>query len=72
MRLAHFRFIGWDLTLDKDGDPVLIEFNLSPGTICGQLSTCTPIFGDMTDRVLEDFFFERSLENTQKQGLLLQ
>ena len=71
-RLARFRYIGWDLTLDRDGEPVLIEINLAPGIMCGQISICTPAFGDMTDRVLEDFFFERSLEDVQTQGLLAQ
>lgn len=71
-RIAHFRFAGWDLTLDRDGDPVLIEVNFSPGPFGGQLGACTPMFGDMTDRVLEDYFFERSLEKTQMQGLLVQ
>ena len=71
-RLARFRYIGWDLTLDRDGEPVLIEINLSPGILCGQVSICAPVFGDMTDRILEDFFFERSLENVQTQGLLVQ
>lgn len=71
-RLARFRYIGWDITLDRDGEPVLIEINLAPGILCGQVSICTPAFGDMTDRVLEDFFFERSLEKVQMQGLLVQ
>lgn len=71
-RIARFRFIGWDFTLDRDGDPVLIELNLSPGQLSGQLSTCSPMFGDMTERLLEDFFLERSLEKVQTQGLLVQ
>ena len=66
-RLGQFRWIGWDLTVDEDGDPLLIEFNTEPGDsaqrVCGR-----PLFGDMTDRVLEDYFFDRSLESFQRRG----
>lgn len=71
-RLPHFRYIGWDFTVDKEGDPLMIEMNFSPGYVHGQVATCTPMFGDMTDRVLEDFFITRTLEKNQCQGLLVQ
>lgn len=60
-RLAHFRYIGWDFTVDSDGDPVLIELNFAPGHAHGQAGTCTPMFGEMTDRVLEEFFKGRTI-----------
>ena len=66
-RVGHFKWIGWDFTLDEDGAPLLIEFNTAPGDhaqrVCGR-----PLFGDMTDRVLEDFFFHRSMEDFQLRG----
>lgn len=66
-RVGHFKWIGWDLTIDEDGDPLLIEFNTDPGDsaqrVCGR-----PLFGEMTDRVLEDYFHERRLENLQRRG----
>ena len=71
-RIAHLRYIGWDFTVDREGEPVMIEINCSPGHVHGQTGTCTPMFGDMTDRVLEDFFFERTLEKNQRQGMLIQ
>ena len=60
-RLARFRYIGWDFTVDSEGDPVLIELNFAPGHAHGQACTGTPMLGDMTDRVLEDFFKDRTL-----------
>ena len=66
-RVGHFKWIGWDFTLDQDGDPLLIEFNTAPGDhaqrVCGR-----PLFGDLTDRVLEDYFCGRSMEDYQLRG----
>ena len=66
-RVGHFKWIGWDFTLDEAGDPLLIEFNSTPGEhaqrVCGR-----PLFGDMTDKVLEDYFRNRSLEGVQLRG----
>ena len=61
-RLAHFKLIGWDFSVDKEGEPVMIEFNTCPGS--NQI-TCGPTFGDLTDRVLDDFFNKRSLAAAQ-------
>lgn len=67
-RVGHLKWIGWDFTLDQDGDPLLIEFNTSPGDnaqrVCGR-----PLFGEMTDWVLEDYFRGRSMEDHQVQGV---
>lgn len=63
-RLGHFKWIGWDFTLNEEGEALLIEFNTAPGDdvqrVCGR-----SLFGEQTDRVLQDFFFHRSLENNQ-------
>ena len=39
-RLAHFKLIGWDMSVDTQGDPVMIEFNTCPGA--NQIS-CGPL-----------------------------
>lgn len=66
-RMGHFKWIGWDFTLDEDGDPLLIEINSTPGDhaqrVCGR-----PLFADMTDWVLEDYFHNRSMEDYQLRG----
>ncbi len=66
-QVGHLKWIGWDFTLDQDGDPLLIELNTVPGDhaqrVCGR-----PLFGEMTDWVLEDFFHKRSMEGFQARG----
>ncbi len=61
-RMAHFKLIGWDMSVDVDGDPVFIEYNTCPGS--NQIS-CGPTFGDLTERVLDEFFNKRTLANAQ-------
>ena len=61
-RLAHFKLIGWDFSVDMNGEPVFIEYNVCPGQ--NQIS-CGPTFGDLTDRVLDEFFNKRILANAQ-------
>lgn len=60
-RTAHYKLIGWDICIDKDAQPVLIEYNTGPGQ--NQYS-CGPTFGDLTDRVLEDVFIKKTLKNS--------
>lgn len=61
-KLAHFKLVGWDMSVDVDGDPVFIEYNTCPGS--NQIS-CGPTFGDLTERVLDEFFIKRTLGNAQ-------
>ena len=68
LRLAHFKWVGWDWTVDEEGEPVFIEFNVSPAI--GQVNICKPAFGEMTDWILEDYFIHRTWEKNQKQGII--
>lgn len=52
-KLPYFQIIGWDFAVDRNTEPVFIEFNICPWQ--NQL-TCGPTFGDMTDDVLEYVF----------------
>ena len=70
-RLAHFKCIGWDFAIDEQGEPVLIEFNVFPGIDCSQTACCRPIFGDKTDRILEDFYVHRTWEKNHRQDILI-
>ena len=49
MRLPYFRLIGWDVSVDTDGNPVMIEWNKS-----AELSQVAhgPAFGDYTEEIL--------------------
>lgn len=52
--IPHLRYIAWDIAVDKSGDPILIEFNVTmPGD---NQENCGPTFGDMTEDVLEEIF----------------
>lgn len=61
-RLPHFKLIGWDFSIDEECNPVFIEFNSNPGT--NQMS-CGPTFGNLTERVLTEYFITRSLSKAQ-------
>ena len=49
MRLPYFRLIGWDVSVDADGNPVMIEWNKS-----AELSQVAHglAFGDYTKNTL--------------------
>lgn len=61
-KLAHFKLIGWDFSVDEVGDPVFIEYNVCPGS--NQI-TCGPTFGDLTEKVLEEIFIKKTLADAQ-------
>lgn len=49
LRLPYFNLIGWDMSVDKNGDPALIEWNRA-----AELSQVAhgPAFGECTDEIL--------------------
>ncbi len=50
--LHHFDLVGCDITVDQQGDPVLIEYNVYwPGIIIPQYCH-GPLFGDLTEELL--------------------
>lgn len=55
-RIGHFRLVGWDIAVDKDCDPVLIECNMRKNGIELHEFSNGPYFGDLTDRVLKEVF----------------
>lgn len=52
-QLPYFNLIGWDICIDKEGDPVLLEFNTRPGL---SQSAFGPGFGKYTERVLRELW----------------
>lgn len=53
-RLPHVGFAGWDIALDENNIPVMIEVNLRwPGIQFEQLCSETPLFGERTQEVIE-------------------
>lgn len=55
--VPHFRIIGWDFSIDESGEPVFIEYNGAPGM--NQVS-CGPIFGELTEQVLDTIFLNEA------------
>ncbi|MBR3381738.1 MAG: hypothetical protein IKG85_01690 [Clostridia bacterium] len=50
--LQHFDIVGFDITLDRHKEPVLIEYNVYwPGIILPQYCN-GPLFGDLTEEVI--------------------
>jgi hypothetical protein len=54
--IPHFRLVSWDIAIDKDGNPILIEANMRKGGINLNQFNNGPLFGDLTERVLDEVF----------------
>ncbi|WP_427813653.1 sugar-transfer associated ATP-grasp domain-containing protein [Enterococcus sp. 22-H-5-01] len=53
-QFSQMRFIAWDIAIDEQNKPILIEVNLGgPGIKLGQIDN-GPIFGEYTDEILFD------------------
>lgn len=56
LRFPHFRLIGWDVALNYNDEPVIIEANLAMSSIDMIQLCCGPLFGDHTKAVLDEVF----------------
>lgn len=56
-RLPYFKLIGWDISVDVNGNPVMIEWNRS-----AELSQVAhgPAFGEYTEEILTEAFKEKN------------
>lgn len=54
--ISHFRLVSWDIAVCEDGEPMLIEANMRKGGINLNQFNNGPLFGDMTERVLDEVF----------------
>ena len=50
------RLMSWDIAIGVDGDPILIEVNMSFGEIDFHQMTNGPLFGDETKRIIQEVF----------------
>ncbi len=53
LQLPFFNLIGWDVAIDENGDPVVIEWNAKPGL---SQSAYGPGFGEYTERILKELW----------------
>ena len=51
MQLPYFNLIGWDIAIEEDGSPIMIELNLNPDL---SQSANGPAFGAFTELILKD------------------
>lgn len=52
-KLCHFKCIGWDVTVTKNEEPVVIEYNIfEPSSYASQI-TNGPMWGEHTEKMLE-------------------
>lgn len=58
-KFGHFKLISWDFSIDGDYEPVFIEFNLKRGEVDFHQMCNGPIFGDLTDEILDEVFKEK-------------
>lgn len=52
-RIALANLIAWDLTIDEEGNPIVVEINLDSGEIQFHQIYNGPLFGERTNEVIE-------------------
>ena len=54
--IPHFRLVSWDIAINDLSEPILIEANMRKGMIELNQFNNGPLFGKLTDRVLDEVF----------------
>lgn len=62
VQVPHFRLISWDFSIDESGEPLLIEANLHYGQLDFHQLNNGPIFGEDTDKILNEVFAGRRMK----------
>ena len=57
--IPHFRLVSWDIAIDENAEPILIEMNSAYGGPELHQFSNGPIFGEDTEEVLEEVFGNR-------------
>lgn len=52
--LPHFDLVGWDIAIDTEGNPIIIEFNTWPEL---SQSANGPAFGEYTERIMNEIWW---------------
>lgn len=53
---GNFRLVGWDMSVDEDGEVIMIEANMRKGAIGPIQCLHGPFFGELTEKVLNEVF----------------
>ena len=67
-RLAHFKIIAWDIAIDENNNPIIIEYNVANTIPDINQMYSQSFFGSLTDEILDEVFLKKSEE---KDGLHL-
>lgn len=59
-KMAHFRMISWDVAIGENAEPILIEANLQMGDIDIIQPVNGPLFGELTEAVLDEVFHKHT------------
>ncbi len=62
VNLPYFRLVSWDIAIDENNEPVLIEANLCRGELDFHQLTNGPVFGDDTEEILNEVFNDKLLK----------
>lgn len=54
--VPHFKMVAWDVTVGEDGEPILVEVNLSRAMLRVLQINNGPLFGEDTKAILEEVF----------------
>lgn len=60
--IPHFRSVSWDIAISEDGEPILIEANLCRGGIDLLQLSNGPLFGEDTEKILQEVFISKKSE----------
>ena len=58
-RFPHFRLIGWDIAITENNEPIIIEANLTMSGMDVIETIGGPLFGEYTDKVLNEVFLQK-------------
>lgn len=58
--IPNFRLVSWDLAIEQDGTPVLVEANLCYGELNLHQLNNGPVFGEDTQSILNEVFDHKS------------
>lgn len=61
-KLLYFDLASWDISIQENGEPILIEMNLMEQGINFHQGTNGPLFGDLTDDVLDIVYNQKNIQ----------
>jgi len=61
--VPHFRLVSWDICIEEDGEPILLEANLCRGSLDVHQYNNGPLFGEDTKKILDEIFGKKIRKN---------